>query len=1093
MRRPVRGKNRFIGSADAFGITNLSNLQAEADGHRRRRYAIYTTICLAFVISVIALLHGESKVEGSIISSDKTNSYTMTSQAYVDSVEAQVNQFTHKKSGMQVVSMTPKDVTQDATFGLNFRTLPQNNRGAARVVERALLTGSEKYPVKDPFNQLKRGSLQTYMDSWTNKDRTSFVMASRNKADFRNSMQVILDSVFHPLMTQEDGLWVFLQEGWRLELDDQVTYLNGNILNEAKATQMHPAATMTNYLFSKLFPDHTYSYNVRGEVANIVSLTWNEVIDFYNKYYHPSNGQAFCFGPEEYVQECLQLLDEVLNDFESNNKIRKKTEVSWENSINMESELEKVPYASYEDANDFRLAWSWVLNDQHMDARTEVAWFLIQELLIGSSVATLSKEIIDLGLGDNIIGGLEHSLQQWTLTLGVSGVDTDEKVKIAQKTISDKLEFLSTKGFPDNAMKAAINTMEFKLREQLGQGMPRGVATFQSILGKWNYDQDPKLPLLYSKAFAALKEEIETDGQDFLLELITKRLLDNRHNVVVELYPSTQVATNHERQEQAWLDNLDQYVSKDEGLQLLRETKDLHERQQQDDTEEDLAKIPRLSLDDLSRTTQEIPLKVHKDIMGSGITMLEHELPFTNGLAYVDFAVDISNLDFDDVVLLPLFCQMMLQSGFDQKDAVHFQREVDALTGGMSATPVIEEIVQTNSDGAYVVPDGNHMVSKIVIRASCVAETGCMGMFTLIKQAFFDSDMTNKVKAKEILEKLIDDMEDDIQTNGHKYTTVRIMSHYTLPGFAAEQWRGISQLFGLRRALTELKSDWVSLRNRLLQMQDILKRGHRNGMLLSITGDHQSIKDISGAISVFVQDQVPLNTAATSFDDFATAKHPWVTKGTHRMEGELNAEKDTEGFLIPTRINNVGKGGVLYDVGEKISGYDMVVASYLGGYYLYEKLRFNLGAQQASATLDIDSGTIIYQSDQDPNIVETLDVYEHGANWLFGQVSGRDSLPVEANAAIIGAIGAMDGTQYQPATAGYTSMLQYLKQDSSESRQLWRDEILGATVSDFLSMVERLGSWVSPKIVVITNQKEVAEAATKGLNVTTCNYDGVHC
>ena len=530
-------------------------------------------------------------------------------------------------------------------------------------------------------------------------------------------------------------------------------------------------------------------------------------------------------------------------------------------------------------------------------------------------------------------------------------------------------------------------------------------------------------------------------------------------------------------------------------MEILRETQALLDKQENNDSEDDLAKIPRLTVADLTKKVTEIPVTEQHDIFDSGIRMLEHELTFTSGLAFVDFAIDISNIDFDDVVLLPLFCVMLMQSGTESKSDIKFRREVDSETGGISVFPIVEEIVKTNSEGGYVVPDGKHMITKIVVRASCVAETGCLGMFTLIKQMLFDSDMTNKAKAKEILIKGIDDFEDDVQSSGHKYTTTRIQAQYNIPGFVKEQMGGITQLFKLRTALQVLNSNWKEVSDRLVLMQDAMKKGNRNGMLLSVTGDKDAIKNISGAIHVFVRDTLPPAAQTSRFPDFAETEHPWVPKARNRMNAELNAESHQEAFIIPTRINHVGKGGILYDLGERIKGADMVVTQYLGGYYLYEKLRFNLGAQEAWSLLDLDSGTMIYQSDRDPHILETLEVYEGGAAWLVDQVNrvSGNQLPVEAKASIIGAVGEMDGTQFQPAVAGYVSMLQYLKGDSAKSRQIWRDELIGATKQDFMDMADRLGSWGEPNIVVVTSQKNYDDAMEKGLNMTACDYDGLSC
>jgi Zn-dependent M16 (insulinase) family peptidase len=546
------------------------------------------------------------------------------------------------------------------------------------------------------------------------------------------------------------------------------------------------------------------------------------------------------------------------------------------------------------------------------------------------------------------------------------------------------------------------------------------------------------------------------------------------------------------QQEQAWLDNLDDFVTKEQGLQMLRETADLKKKQKDDDSPELLEKLPRLEIADINPNSFEIPTKVEHDIFDSGVTMITQELASTDGVAYIDFAIDMSNMDFDDVVLLPLFCNLLWQGGTASQDGVEFQLNIERETGGVSVYPFIEEIIETNMDG-YVVPDGKHLESKIIISTSTLAAKGGMAMFTLLKQLLWDSNVQNEMVVIEILKRMIDDMEDDIQSRGHVYTTLRIHSQYGLPGFVNEQWKGITQLLNLRRALAMANDDFATLSRRLILMADAMRRGNRNGMLLSVTGDTQAIKDIAAGIEIFVKDTLPVATQTSLFPDFSKVEHPWVETGTKRMTDEIDAEAANEAFLVPTRINTVAKGGVLFDQGESIHGADMVIMQFLGGYFLYDELRFGLGAAEAWAVLDIDTGSVVYQSDRDPHIVETLAVYEKAASWLWEQVDGLDSLPVEAEGAVIGAIGSMDGTALQPYRAGFISMSRYLKKDSKGSRQLWRDQVLGAKVSDVLAMVERLGAWGKPTIAVVTNQKLYDEALDAGLNLTICDTTGYEC
>jgi presequence protease len=545
------------------------------------------------------------------------------------------------------------------------------------------------------------------------------------------------------------------------------------------------------------------------------------------------------------------------------------------------------------------------------------------------------------------------------------------------------------------------------------------------------------------------------------------------------------------KSERQWLNSLDQYLTQEQGLQMMAETARLKEVQATDDSEEALAKIPRLEISDLDKDLFTPPLTVIRDLFDSGITALEHEMPFTNGIAYIDFAIDISQMDFDDVVLLPLFCNLLLKGGSKRYNDVQMQQEIDKAGGGIKVYPMVEEVVRTHSDGGYIVPDGKHLVTKIVVSGACVAANSCLPLLNLFKHILWDSDVRNKAKAIEILEMVIDDFEDDIQSHGHHYTTQRIASRYSLVGFVREQWSGATQLMQMRRALAQIRDDFTELSLRLIKMQDAMKRGNRNGMVLSVTGDKSALKDLKGAVELFLKDVLPPAAQVERFPDFAQVEHPWVSKGMHRMGSEISREHANQAFLVPTRVNHVGKGGMLYETGERIKGSDEVVTQYLSGYYLYNELRFKLGAQHAWAVLDTDSGLVIYQSDRDPNILESLQVYEGGANWVWDQVHGGE-LPVEAKAAVVGAIGRLDGPAMQPDRVGMESVRNFLKQNSVESRQLWRDEILGSSAEDFLAMVDRLASWGEPSICVVTSS-DMYDTIKEDFPLYVCDYYGYTC
>ena len=534
-------------------------------------------------------------------------------------------------------------------------------------------------------------------------------------------------------------------------------------------------------------------------------------------------------------------------------------------------------------------------------------------------------------------------------------------------------------------------------------------------------------------------------------------------------------------------------LSKEEGLALLRESGKLRDIQATVDSEEALAKIPRLKISDLEKKQYEYPIKVDEDVWDSGVTVLEHQVPSSKGLVYIDFALDISHFDIEDVVFLPAFCRMMLKLGTERVSGIALQREIDRETGGISISPLIEEVIVPSSDGGYVVPDGTHMVSKIVMSSSTVGETENLGLFSIYRQTLYETNFNQGEQVKRILKEMIGEMENDIQVNGDKYTELRIKSKYSLSGFVAEQWKGVTQLMNLRRMLYQAEHDFDTLNAKLTDMRDTLKNGHRNGMLLSVTGEKQALKTFSRAVETFIKQYLPDPSGTTKFPDFKKVEHPWVTKAKNLMAQANGKGKMNEAFVVPSRVNSVGEGGELFDNGEKIDGSNFVVTKYIGGHYLFNKVRTVLGAQDAWASLDLDSGVLIYQSKYDPNVVPTLDVYKEGATFLWNEVHDDSKLPVEAVASVVAAIGELDGTAPQPQNIGYDSMVQYLKNEKPETRQKWRDEILGTNKDSVMAMIERIGSWGKTSIAIVGGQQAFDKAVGEGLNITACDFKGYTC
>lgn len=318
---------------------------------------------------------------------------------------------------------------------------------------------------------------------------------------------------------------------------------------------MFPDEALSNYVYEKLFTDHTYQYTPKGLWNEILGGLRSHMIGFYRKWYQPHNGRVFCYGQPEYINACLAAVDNTIKDIEKHDEefgisLPEDSKVGFKNLDTIQPVVARVPYPSFQETTDYRLAISWVLNDRVMDQRTEVAWLLIKEMLIGSSTAIISKEVE--GMGDDYIGTLDSHLQQWVLTMGVSGLSEEAQATLSRQKIYDKLADISQNGFEKEAMKAALNKVEFQLRELNSKcGMPQGVNLFKKILPKWNYDLDPRLAISLNAEFAVLRNQLEDpdniEGTEFILELVTKGLLDNTAHTIATIYPSKEMQTSADR------------------------------------------------------------------------------------------------------------------------------------------------------------------------------------------------------------------------------------------------------------------------------------------------------------------------------------------------------------------------------------------------------------------------------------------------------------------------------------------------------------------------------------------------------------------
>jgi Zn-dependent M16 (insulinase) family peptidase len=527
-----------------------------------------------------------------------------------------------------------------------------------------------------------------------------------------------------------------------------------------------------------------------------------------------------------------------------------------------------------------------------------------------------------------------------------------------------------------------------------------------------------------------------------------------------------------------FLERLREQLTDEQFADLLNQSEKLAQVQATEDSPEVLATIPSLSLEDIDTVGDEYPINTYTE---ASVLVAEHPVMSSFGILYIDFGMDMSIINLDDLELFPLLARLMLESGTSELDDVQLARRIGAQTGGIDLETMVESILPSVvGDDAFVVQNGNLLETKLFFRGKCTKEQ-VPELFSLYREILFDGGEISEVKTLTILREMVADLEDAIGEDGDLFAARRIAARYTVHGYIREQLGGISHLQKLKEALETAEADWGGLWSKLDRMKRDLIEGHRNGMILNLTGEKQLLGHIQEDALDFVKNGIPLNQDATPFPNFAQEEHPWVAKAKEDML--LSAPLVDEGIIVPTSVSYVGMGGVLYSPGEPIHGSAAVVTSYLELGYLYDNLRLARGAYGASAQLRMYSGILDLLTYRDPNLVETLRIYDGASAALMEDILSAETLPPEATDTIIGTIGALDGSAPQPDQLGWNSLRQYLRRETSEMRQAWRDQILGTTRDDFLSFATRLSEMADASIAVVSSQAAIEDAQSQGVDL----------
>lgn len=912
--------------------------------------------------------------------------------------------FEHEKSGAKLLFLENSD--DNKVFSITFRTPPEDSTGVAHIVEHSVLCGSRKFPMKEPFVELVKGSLNTYLNAMTFPDKTMYPVASRNDKDFQNLMDVYLDAVFYPCMSECPE--IFMQEGWHYEIgqaEDELTY-KGVVYNEMKGAFSSPEAILDKEILSSLFPDTTYGYESGGDPEVIPELTQEMFVAFHKKYYHASNSYIYLYGQMDILEKLAFLDNAYLNAF-SRSVINSKIE---EQDLFDEPKLVTAEYPVSEKeqlADKTFLSLNCIVGKS---AETEVmlAMQIMEHFLLRTQAAPLKKALIDAGIGKDVMSSFSESILQPTFSIIVSGSE-ENKAEAFKNVVQETLARLVKDGIDKKLIEASINLLEFRLREaDFGQS-PKGLIYNIKLLNTWLYDESPLLYLAYEKDLANVKAALTTN---YFERLIEERILDNSHASLVILKPDQHLSARKAQETKEHLAAVKGRLSARELERLIRMTKSLRERQETPDSPECLATIPLLKLSDIKKETEKLVLeqKLYKEA-----TVLFHPLA-TNKIAYLNLYFDMRVVPEEKTPYAYLLAELLGKIAAGDCSYGELANEVNLHTGGIG----YDVVAYTKAGGS------ENYEPKFKVKAKALAEK-LPQLSDLTAKILLTSDFGDKKRLKELLEQTKSSLEMYLLRNAQQVIAGRILSYFSAAGKYNEQ--GLLSFYEfIVGVVRDFDNQFEKLKENLQEVQRLLF--NRARLMASITLEEAQYGAFADAF-------------ARLYEKLGGGQHPLQPYG-------FVVDRRNEGLMTSSKVQYVGKGANFAKLGYAYTGSLKVLETILRYDYFWNKIRVQGGAYGAFTQFR-RNGNMIFGSYRDPNLSETLAVYDQTAAYLRDfSVSEREMVKY-----IIGTISGLD-TPLTPQMKGEIAAECFIRGISEELLQQERDEILATRQED----IQKLASLI---------------------------------
>ena len=947
----------------------------------------------------------------------------------------------HKKSGARVLLMENND--ENKVFAIGFRTPPSDSTGVPHIMEHSVLCGSRDFPVKDPFVELVKGSLNTFLNAMTYPDKTVYPVASCNDKDFQNLMHVYMDAVFYPNIYKHDE--ILRQEGWSYKMDDPDGELtvSGVVYNEMKGAFSSPEGVLDRVILNSLFPDTSYANESGGDPEVIPELTYEQFLDFHRKYYHPSNSYIYLYGDMD-MEEKLRWLDEnYLSDFDAaevDSRIRyqepfsQMKEVVQEYSITSDESEEDNTY----------LSWNKVIGTS-LDEKLYLAFQILDYALLSAPGAPLKKALVDAGIGKDIMGSYDNGIYQPIFSVISKNANVEQKEEFI-RVIEDTLREIAEKGMDKKALRAGINYHEFRFREADFGNYPRGLMYGLQLFDSWLYDDEK--PFIHMQAiptFEFLKSQVDTG---YFEELIRNYLLDNTHGSIVIIRPE-RGRTAKMDQALAWkLEAYKQSLSREEREELVKAAQELEAYQEEEDSPEDMAKIPVLKREDISR---EIAPIYNEEKAVGGVKVVHHDVE-TNGIGYATLMFDLSGIREE---LLPYVG--ILQSVLGIIDTNNYEygelfNEINVHTGGIGTSLELYTDVTKVKEKAFRAAfemKGKALYPKMDV------------LFSMMREILMESRLDDEKRLKEILAMLKSRLQMSFLSSGHTTAALRALS-YTSP---MAKFKDDTDGIGFYEVVKEIEEDFDGHKEELIRnLKEIAQRIFRaDNLMVSYTSSQEGLEPMEKAFS--------------------------AVAGELNAGGELPAEncvlhcrKRNEGFKTSSKVQYVARVGNFIDGGAEYNGALQILKVILGYDYLWQNIRVKGGAYGCMSNFN-RIGEAYMISYRDPNLEKTMEVYEGVVEYLENfDVSDRDM-----NKFIIGTMSNLDRPM-NPSAKGSRSMNLYMNHVSEEMIRTERAQVLDAQQEDIRALADVVRAMLDQQLLcVIGSEEKIEEQKEMFMEVRTLN------